>query len=205
MNNESLKHGLGPGYLQTGSLCYKAAGISSYLWGEQIHPELSRQVCLLISLSPSPHTSSSCSCFLSLSLSPIFSLSFQIWPTSFCFLSLTSHTHEATREQTVLRFKFRRSVGRLSLVYKVKLCAPPSLCQNSGAGCASSQFKNGTWVSIQPLFLTCLSSFKVEIAGPALNMPGFLLPYYQFIRHQLRIDRVPSTLLSTTHSHTATQ
>lgn len=125
-------------------------------------------------LSPSPHTSSSCSCFLS--LSPIFSLSFQIWPTSFFFLSLTSHPHESTRGLTMLRFKFRRRVGRLSIILKLKLCAPPSLCQNSGAECASSQLKNGTLVSIQPLFLKCLSSFKAVIAGQALNMPGFLTP-----------------------------
>ena len=111
-----------------------------------------------------------------LSLSPIFSLSFQIWPTSFFFLSLTSHPHESTRGLTMLRFKFRRRVGRLSLILKLKLCAPPSLCQNSGAECASSQLKNGTLVSIQPLFLKCLSSFKAVIAGQALNMPGFLTP-----------------------------
>ena len=125
-------------------------------------------------LFPPPHTSSSGSCFLS--LSPIVSLSFQIGPTSFFFLSLTSHPHESTRGQTMLRFKFQRRVGRLSLVRKLKLCAPPSLCQNSGAGCASSQLKNGTLVSIQPLFLMCLSSIKVVIAGQALNMPGFLTP-----------------------------
>ena len=76
----------------------------------------------------------------------------------------------------MLRFKFQRRVGRLSLVRKLKLCAPPSLCQNSGAGCASSQLKNGTLISIQPLFLMCLSSIKVVIAGQALNMPGFLTP-----------------------------
>ena len=94
----------------------------------------------------------------------------------FFFLSLTSHPHESTRGQTMLRFEFQRRVGRLSLVRKLKLCAPPSLCQNSGAGCASSQLKNGTLVSIQPLFLMCLSSIKVVIAGQALNMPGFLTP-----------------------------
>ena len=55
MNNENLKHGLGHGYQETGSLCYKAASISSYLCGEQIHPERSRQVCLVTSLSLSPH------------------------------------------------------------------------------------------------------------------------------------------------------
>ena len=76
----------------------------------------------------------------------------------------------------MLRFKFQRRVGRLSLVLKLKLCAPPSLGQNSGAGCASSQLKNGTLVSMQPLFLMCLSSFKVVIAGQALNMPVFLTP-----------------------------
>lgn len=105
-------------------------------------------------------------------------LSFQIWPTSFSsFLSWPPTPMNPPEGRRCWRFvNFRGEWEGSPAVRKLKLCAPPSLCQNSGAGCASSQLKNGTLVSIQPLFLMCLSSIKVVIAGQALNMPKFLTP-----------------------------